>query len=66
MENPLDKAKAFCNHAENFTKVNKDRNSMIDVHKALLGVIYDVSHVHDEAVNCLQSDVAMQPGEYHL
>ena len=55
MDNPLDKAKAFCNHAENFTKVNKDRNSMIDVHKALLGVIYN------EAVNYFQSVVHCNP-----
>ena len=38
---------------------------MIDVLEALLGVIYNVSYYeYDEAINCLQSDVAMQHGDY--
>ena len=39
---------------------------MIDVLEALLGVIYNVSHENDEAVNCLQSDVVMWPGDIQL
>ena len=67
MDNQLDKVKTLFNHGKNFNKVNEDKNSMINVLEALLGVIFNDSHgEYDEAVSCFQSDLAMQPGGYQL